>query len=171
MCGSSAVPKTRNQFMLKNVEILFLRITGLVRGARRPAEAGDQHPARSGPQCYRAQVIRDERVPSSSRKPTGVSDGAGTPLQPGPLSASGEACRSMRGGSGRRASPHHRLVPQSADPHLRRPSVSASHAPPRNPVECGNFKATVFQSYDSPARCLARNFSCADRSVTCTPIS
>ena len=97
---------------------------GLVCGACRPADAGDQHPARSGPQRHRAEIVRDEGVPSSRWQPTGVSHGAGTPVQPGALSASGPACRPMWRGSGRRASPDTRLVPQSANPHLRRLSMS-----------------------------------------------
>jgi hypothetical protein len=55
---------------------------------------------------------------------TGISDGAGALVQPGPLSASGEACRSMRGGSGRRAMTHRGLVPQCPNPHLWRLSMS-----------------------------------------------
>ena len=55
---------------------------------------------------------------------TGVSHGAGTPVQPGPLSASSPACRAVWRGSGRRASTHTRLVPQSPNPHLRRLSMS-----------------------------------------------
>ena len=57
-------------------------------------------------------------------QPTGVSHGAGAPVQPGALSASGPACRPVWRGSGRRDSPHTRLVPQSANPHLRRLSMS-----------------------------------------------
>ena len=40
-------------------------------------------------------------------EPTGVSHGAGAPVQPGPLSASGPACRAVWGGSGRRAQSRH----------------------------------------------------------------
>ena len=47
-------------------------------------------------------------------EPTGVSHGAGTPVQPGPVSASGPACRPVWGGSRRRNRPHTRLVPQPA---------------------------------------------------------
>ena len=38
---------------------------GLVCGARRPADAGDQHPAGSSPQRHRAEAVRDEGLPSS----------------------------------------------------------------------------------------------------------
>src|SRR5258708_31094569 len=41
-----------------------------------------------------------------------------------PLSASRQTCRAVRRGSGRRQSTHGRLVPQSADPHIRRLSMS-----------------------------------------------
>ena len=37
----------------------------LVCGARRPADAGDQHPAGSSPQRHRAETVRDEGVSSS----------------------------------------------------------------------------------------------------------
>ena len=57
-------------------------------------------------------------------QPTGVSHGAGAPVQPGPVSASRPACRAVWRGSGRRTSTHTRLVPQSANPHLRRLSMS-----------------------------------------------
>ena len=63
---------------------------------------------RSGPQRHRAEIVRDEGLPSSQRQPTGVSHRAGAPLQPGALSASGPACRPVWGGSGRRASTHTR---------------------------------------------------------------
>ena len=68
----------------------------------------------------------------------GVSHGAGTPVQPGALSASGPACRPMWGGSGRRASTDTGLVPQPANPHLRRLSMRVTLTLPLNPVECGN---------------------------------
>ena len=48
----------------------------LVCGARRPPDARDQHPLRPGPQRHRAEIVRDERVPSSQWQPTGVSHGA-----------------------------------------------------------------------------------------------
>ena len=53
---------------------------GLVCGVRRPADAGDQHPVGSGPQRYRAEAVRDERLPSSRRQPAGVSDGPRAPV-------------------------------------------------------------------------------------------
>ena len=52
----------------------------LVCGPCRPADARHQHPAGSGPQRHRAEAVRDERVPSSTREPTGVSDGARAPV-------------------------------------------------------------------------------------------
>ena len=79
---------------------------------------------RSGPQRHRAEVVRDEGVPSSRGQPTGLSARAGPPVQPGALSASGPACGPMWGGSGRRASTDTGLVPQPANPHLRRLSMS-----------------------------------------------
>jgi hypothetical protein len=96
----------------------------VVCGARRPADAGHQHPARSGPPCDRAQVVRDERVPSSQRELAGVSHRAGTPVQPGAVSASGQARWPVWRGSGRRASTHTRQDAQSANPHLGRLSLS-----------------------------------------------
>src|SRR6266536_2473304 len=42
-------------------------------------------------------------------------------------------------GSGRRQSPHTRLVPQPPNPHLRRFTVRPWSAPPLNPMECGIF--------------------------------
>src|SRR5262249_52979508 len=65
-----------------------------------------------------------ERVPSSRGKSASVSDGARPSVQPHPISASSQACRSVWCGSGRRTSTHSRLVPQSPDPHLRRLSMS-----------------------------------------------
>jgi len=63
---------------------------GVANGAR-VADAGYQHPARPGPQRHRAQVVRDEGVPSPPWQPTGVSHRAGTPLQPGAVSMPGAA--------------------------------------------------------------------------------
>src|SRR5262249_48311513 len=98
--------------------------SGLVRGACRPADAGDQHAVRPGPSRQRAETLRDAGVPSPRWPPTGVSHAAGTPLQPGALSASRPACRSVWRGSRRRTGPYRRLVPQSADPHVWRLSMS-----------------------------------------------
>jgi hypothetical protein len=98
--------------------------SGLVCGARRSTDAGDQHPAGSSPSYHRAETVRDERVSPPRRKPTGVSHGVRAPVPPDPLSASGEAYRSMRGGSERRAITPHGLVPQCPNPHLWRLSMS-----------------------------------------------
>jgi hypothetical protein len=97
----------------------------LVCGPCRPPDAGDQHALRSGPSPHRAETVRDARVPSSSREPTGVAHGARTPGQSGALSPSSPACRSVGGGSGRRARTHTRLDAQSAHPHLGRFSMSS----------------------------------------------
>jgi hypothetical protein len=70
------------------------------------------------------EIIRDEGVPSSRGQPTGLSARAGTPVQPGAVSASGPARRPMWGGSGRRAITDSRLVAQSPAPDLGRLSVS-----------------------------------------------
>ena len=96
----------------------------LVCGARRPADAGDQHLVRSSPQRHRAETLRDEGVSPPRREPTGISHGARPPVQPHPVSASSPACRSVWRGSGRRTRTHRRLVSQSADPHLGRLSMS-----------------------------------------------
>jgi len=58
------------------------------------------------------KLFRDERVSPSRWQSTGVSDGARPPVQPGPLSASGESMPVNVGGSGRRPSTHRGLVPQ-----------------------------------------------------------
>jgi hypothetical protein len=93
---------------------------GLVCGARRPADAGDQHPLRASPQRHGAEAVRDEGVSSSPWKPAGVSHGDGPSLQPGALSASRPACGAVWCRSGRRAITDTRLVAQSANPHLWR---------------------------------------------------
>jgi hypothetical protein len=97
---------------------------GLVRGARRPSYANDQHAAGSGPSRYRPETLDDERVPSSPRESIDVSSRAGTPVQPGPLPASRQARRPLWCGSGRRAVIDSRRVAQSPAPHLGRLSVS-----------------------------------------------
>jgi len=96
----------------------------LVCGVRRSADAGDEPPTGSSPPCYRPDIVHDARLPSPQRESAGVSSRAGTPVQPGPLSASGPACQPMWCGSRRRESPHTRLVPQPPNPHLRRLTVS-----------------------------------------------
>ena len=88
--------------------------------ARRSPDARDQHAVRPSPQRHRAEAVHDESISPSRRQSAGVSHRARAPLQPGPLSASGPACRSMRRGSGRRTCTDTRLVPQSANTHLRR---------------------------------------------------
>src|SRR5438128_9344980 len=70
-------------------------------------------------------MVRDERVAPSSREPTGVSDGARAPVEPGPLSASCAPRRPMWRGSGRRQSPDTSLVAQSPNPHVWRLSMSS----------------------------------------------
>ena len=49
--------------------------SGLVCGARRPPDAGDQHAAGSSPQRHRPETVHDEGIPSSRWEPTGVSHG------------------------------------------------------------------------------------------------
>ena len=73
----------------------------LVCRARRSPDARAQHAVRPSPQRHRAEAVHDESVSPSRRQSAGVSHRARAPLQPGPLSASGPACRSMRRGSGR----------------------------------------------------------------------
>src|SRR5262249_29344427 len=77
-----------------------------------------------------------ERLPSSWWQPTGVSDGAGTLIQPRSISATGQARWPVWGGSGRRTRTDTRLVPQPPAPHLGRLSLSGRHPPPHNSVEC-----------------------------------
>ncbi len=64
------------------------------------------------------------RVSPPRWQPTGVSDGARASVQPGPVSASGPARWPVWGGSGRRTSTDRRLVPESANSHLGRLSLS-----------------------------------------------
>jgi hypothetical protein len=72
------------------------------------------------------ETLHDERVSPPRRTPTGVSHRLGTPVQPGAVSAARPAGGAVRRGSGGRTSPHSRLVPQSADPHLRRLPMSGN---------------------------------------------
>ena len=97
---------------------------GLVGGPCRPPDAGDQHLSRPSPQRHRAEVMRDAGVPSSKWSPTGMAQGTCTVVPPHPRSASSPARRAMWGRRGKRTSTHRRLVPQSADPHLRRLPLS-----------------------------------------------
>jgi hypothetical protein len=99
-------------------------------------DAGDQHPARSGPSRHRSETLYDEGFPSSGRQPTSVSKGPGSPVQPRAVSASRPACWATRGGSRRRHSPDTRLVPQPANPHLRGlSSRKLSTCPSRKPED------------------------------------
>src|SRR5207247_3969538 len=96
-----------------------------------------------------AEAVRDERLPSSQREPTGLSHGARTPLQPDPISAARSTCRAMKCGSGRRQSPHTRLVSQPADPHLRRLSLSGDtlHHVIRWNVECATSLLALLKPF------------------------
>ena len=98
--------------------------SGLVCGARRPADAGDQHPGRPGPQHHRAETLHDEGVPSSRWQPTGISWRTDTSVQPGAVSAPGQASGSVWRGSRRRHRPDTRLAAQSPNPHVWRLSMS-----------------------------------------------
>src|SRR6266704_969236 len=60
--------------------------------------------------------------------PGGVSARAGPSVQPDSISTASQERGSVRGGSGRRTRTHTRLVSQSADPHLRRFSMSDDHS-------------------------------------------
>src|SRR5262249_40952023 len=91
---------------------------GLVYGAGRPADAGDQHPAGSSPQRDGTEVIRHEGLSPPRREPTGVSDGAGTPVQPHTVSTASHTCGAVWGGSRRWASTHIGLDAQPADPYF-----------------------------------------------------
>ena len=77
----------------------------LVYGARRPADAGDEHRARSSAQRPRPQTLRDERLPPSRWESSGVSHWPGTPVQLDPLSVPGPERGPVWGGSGRRSRP------------------------------------------------------------------
>ena len=113
---------------------------GLVCRARRPPDAEHQDPVRARPPRHRPEVGRDARVSSPRWQPTSVAHGMGTPLHHETVAPSGPAWRLLGRGSRGRDLTHTCLVPQSAHPHLWRLSVSASHTPPLNPVECGNLR-------------------------------
>ena len=122
----------------------------LVCSARRPAHARDEHFVRSSPQCYRAQVVRDERVAPPRWQPTGVSHRAGASVQLGTVSASGPARWPVWRGSGRRARTDTRLVSESANSHLGRLSLSgdALHHIIRWNVEFSGWEgAVIARSY------------------------
>ena len=99
--------------------------SGLVCGARRPADAGDEHGAGSSAQRHRPQALRHEGLPPSRWESSGVSHRPGAPVQPDPLSAPGPERGQVWGGSGRRSRPDIRLDAQPANPHLGRLSVCA----------------------------------------------
>src|SRR5215475_4189881 len=100
--------------------------SGLVCGARRPADASDEHSPRSSAQRDGPKAIHDERVSSSRGQPTSVSHGVSAPLQPDTVSAPGQACRPMWCGSGGWMLAHKRLVPQCANPYIRRLSMNCN---------------------------------------------
>jgi hypothetical protein len=112
---------------------------GLVCGARRPAEAGDEHRAGSSAQRHRPQTLRHARLPPSRWESSGVSHRPGAPVQLNPLSAPGPERGQVWGGSGGRSRPDSGLDAQPANPHVGRLSVCASASPPLNSGECGNL--------------------------------
>ena len=65
--------------------------SGLVCGARRPADASDEHSPGSSAQRDGPKAIHDERVSSSRGQPTSVSHWVSAPLQPDTVSAPGQA--------------------------------------------------------------------------------
>jgi len=97
---------------------------GLGCGLRRPADAGDQHPARSSAYRHRAEAVHDARLPSSPRESAGVSARTRPSVPPRALPAPRSACGPRWGGSGRRHRLHTRRVPQPANPHVGRLSMS-----------------------------------------------
>ncbi len=105
-------------------ELVSDQESGVVYGARRPTDAGQQHAVGSGPQRHRPHAFRHERLPSSRRESSGVSHRLGAPVQSATLSAPGPACRQVWGRSGRRVRPNIGLDAQPANPHIRRLSLS-----------------------------------------------
>src|SRR5882724_5606492 len=97
--------------------------------------------------AIRAAIVCDERVSPSRWQSTGVFDGARAPGQPGTVSTSSHACRSVWGGSRRRASTLIRLDAQPANPHLGRLSMSRRNAPPPHSVECAFFRSSFRSSF------------------------
>jgi len=67
----------------------------LVRGARRPQDAGDEYSFGSSAQHHGPEVVRDEGIPSPGRKSSGVSHRSGAFVQPGSLSAPGPKRRQV----------------------------------------------------------------------------
>ena len=98
---------------------------GVVCGARRPQDAGDEHGVGSGAQRHRPQAVRDEGIPSSRWESSGVSHGLGAPVQPDSVSTAGQERGSVWGGSRRRARADIGLDAQPANPHLRWLSICA----------------------------------------------
>ena len=88
----------------------------LVCGARRPADASDEHPVGSSAQRHRPQTLRHEGIPPSQWEPSSVSHGLGASLQPDPLPTASEERGAVRSASRRRAGADLRLDAQSANP-------------------------------------------------------
>src|SRR6266446_1557678 len=118
-------------------ELVSGQESGVVYGARRPTDAGQQHAVGSGPQRHRPQALRHEGLPLSRRESSGVSHRPGAAVQPYSLSAPGPERRQVWGGSGRRAFTDIGLDAQPANPHVRRLSVCACTSRPLNAMECG----------------------------------
>jgi len=76
----------------------------------------------------KAEAVHDEGLPSSPRKPVGVSVRARSSVHPRALPTAHAACWPMWGGSRRRVSPNTGLVPQPANPHVKRLSMSGDTA-------------------------------------------
>src|SRR5215471_6953043 len=71
-------------------------------------------------------IFKIRQTPASpQRQPAGVSARARPSVQPGALPTACAACRPMWGGSRRRNSSNTRLVPQPANPHVGRLSMSS----------------------------------------------
>ena len=71
--------------------------SGVVCGARRPADAGDEHRVGSSAQRHRPQALRHEGLPPSRWESSGVSHRPGASVQLDPLSAPGPATRASVG--------------------------------------------------------------------------
>ena len=97
--------------------------SGLVCGARRPQDAGDEHGSGSSPQCHGPQAVRDEGIPSPRRESSGVSHGLGASVQPDSVPTASHERGSVWGGSGRWARADIGLDAQPTNPHFRRLSV------------------------------------------------
>src|SRR5262249_6507976 len=110
---------------------------GVVCGARRPADAGDEHATGSGAQRHRPQAVLDEGIPSCERESSGVSDWPGASVQPDSLSTASQERGAVWGGSRRRTSTDIVLDAQAANPALGRLSLCIRASVPLNSVECG----------------------------------